>query len=213
MRIQRRKLLALLGASTISNLALSQGRIPIADAHNHLGLLRRNADVVPRMATIMRDSGVNLLSWTIVPDAPFLRVTSSGVEQGRQIRPGELASSFERQFSAAKARIDDKAITVVRTMEDLQRASEGNPCVVLTSEGADFLGMVGPHLLRGDGRKTDAVGNGRVDAQLQCPIPNPVMARLDAAHDFRVLPYAPGDLEAVMAKNPVYRRAVIICIG
>ena len=55
----------------------------------------------------------------------------------------------------------------------------------------------------------DALGRGEVDAQLQCPIPNPVMARLDAAYDLRVVPYAPGDLEKVMAKNPVYRRATM----
>ena len=55
----------------------------------------------------------------------------------------------------------------------------------------------------------DAVGRGDVDAQLQCPIPNPVMTRLDAAYEYRVLPYAPGDLETVMAKNPIYRRAIM----
>lgn len=55
----------------------------------------------------------------------------------------------------------------------------------------------------------EALGRGDIDAQLQCPIPNPVMTALDAKHDFRVLPYAPGDLETVMAKNTVYRRAVM----
>jgi TRAP transporter TAXI family solute receptor len=55
----------------------------------------------------------------------------------------------------------------------------------------------------------DALGRGEVDAQLQCPIPNPAMSRLDAAYDFRVVPYAPADLEKVMARNPVYRPATM----
>ena len=55
----------------------------------------------------------------------------------------------------------------------------------------------------------EALGRGEIDAQLQCPIPNPVMTALDAKHDFRVLLYAPGDLETVMAKNAIYRRAIM----
>lgn len=55
----------------------------------------------------------------------------------------------------------------------------------------------------------EMVARGAADAQLQCPIPNPTMAKLDAAHDFKVLGYAPGDLEKVLAKHAVYRRAVM----
>ena len=55
----------------------------------------------------------------------------------------------------------------------------------------------------------EALACGEVDAQLQCPIPNPVMTDLDARYDFRVLPYAPGDLETVMAKHSIYRRTVM----
>ncbi len=46
---------------------------------------------------------------------------------------------------------------------------------------------------------------GEVDAQLQCPIPNPEMTSLDSRCDLRVLPYAPRDLEAVIAAVPWYR--------
>ena len=45
---------------------------------------------------------------------------------------------------------------------------------------------------------------GDVDAQLQCPIPNPEMTSLDARCDLRVLPYAQGDLVIVMAAVPWY---------
>jgi membrane dipeptidase len=137
--MQRRKLLAFFGLSSICSISTPQGRIPIADAHNHLGLLRRNTDAVPKLATLMRESGVNLLSWSIVPDAPFLRFSSSGVEQGRSINAGELAASFDRQIGNAKGGIIGNGVTIVRTVQDLEKSSNGEPCVVLTTEGADFL--------------------------------------------------------------------------
>lgn len=48
-----------------------------------------------------------------------------------------------------------------------------------------------------------------VDAQLQCPIPNQVMTELDRRIDIRVLDYAPGQLDAILAAVPYYRRAVM----
>ena len=137
--MQRRELLAWWGLSTIAPMSFAQSKVPIADAHNHLGLLRRNTDAIPKLGSLMRDSGVHLLSWSIVPDAPFLRVSSTGVEQARTINAGELATSFERQMSKVKSGIEGNGVTLVRTVEDLQKATNGEPCVVLTSEGADFL--------------------------------------------------------------------------
>lgn len=137
--MQRRELLAFFGLSSIGVTGSAQSRVPIADAHNHLGLLRRNTDSVPKLASLMRDSGVNLLSWTVVPDAPFLRLSFSGIEQSRPINPGELGASFDRQIGNAKGGIIGNGITIVKTVEDLEKAAQGEPCVVLTTEGADFL--------------------------------------------------------------------------
>ena len=55
----------------------------------------------------------------------------------------------------------------------------------------------------------EALRKGEIDAQLQCPIPNRVMTALDAGFDLRVLDYAPGGLETVMAKNAVYGTAIM----
>lgn len=55
----------------------------------------------------------------------------------------------------------------------------------------------------------EALANGGIDAQLQCPIPNKVMTALDEAVSLRVLPYAPGELEIVLARNSVYSRATM----
>jgi uncharacterized protein len=50
---------------------------------------------------------------------------------------------------------------------------------------------------------------GEVDAQLQCPIPNAVMSDLDRRMALRVLPYADGELAAVLQAVPYYRRTVM----
>jgi uncharacterized protein len=51
----------------------------------------------------------------------------------------------------------------------------------------------------------DALANGEVDAQFQCPIPNKVMTELSERIAVRVLPYAPGDLAALMKAVSYYR--------
>jgi TRAP transporter TAXI family solute receptor len=73
--------------------------------------------------------------------------------------------------------------------------------------GLSFTDFTPVYLDLADGAKAIAAGD--VDAQLQCPIPNKVMTALDNATDLRVVPYAPGDLEIVLAKNEVYRRAMM----
>jgi uncharacterized protein len=54
-----------------------------------------------------------------------------------------------------------------------------------------------------------ALAAGEVDAQLQCPIPNAVMTALAERIALKVLPYGPGELDAVLAAVPYYRRTVI----
>lgn len=137
--MQRRTLLAFFGLPALHPLAHAQDKVPIADAHNHLGLLRKNADAVPRLGSLMRESGVHLLSWAIVPDAPFLKFSASGAEQARKILPGELSTSFERQIGNASAGLRGAGVSIVRTLQDLDKAARGEPFAVLTTEGADFL--------------------------------------------------------------------------
>jgi TRAP transporter TAXI family solute receptor len=52
----------------------------------------------------------------------------------------------------------------------------------------------------------EALANGEVDAQLQCPIPNTVMTALDERVPLRVLRYGTNQLETILAKVPFYRR-------
>ena len=65
-----------------------------------------------------------------------------------------------------------------------------------------------PHYL-GFADGAEALRNGEIDAQWQCPIPNPVMTDLANSTDVRVLEYAPGQLEQVLDNVEFYRRAVM----
>jgi uncharacterized protein len=51
----------------------------------------------------------------------------------------------------------------------------------------------------------DALISGSIDAQFQPPIPNRVMSELSQRADIRVVPYAQGEIEKVLAAVPFYR--------
>jgi len=55
----------------------------------------------------------------------------------------------------------------------------------------------------------EALAAGEIDAQLQCPIPNPVMTGLAQRIAVRVLSYQRDELERVMQAVPFYRRTVM----
>jgi uncharacterized protein len=55
----------------------------------------------------------------------------------------------------------------------------------------------------------DALAKSEVDAQFQCPIPNKVMTDLAARVDLRVLPFAAGELDALVTAVPYYRATIM----
>jgi len=55
----------------------------------------------------------------------------------------------------------------------------------------------------------EALIAGRVDAQFQCPIPNKVMTDLSQREDVKVIPYAAGQIEQILARVPFYRPVVM----
>ena len=137
--MKRRDVLLTLAGIPFFGFSNAQSRVPISDAHNHLGLLRKNTEAVFKLGGLMTEAGVSLLSWAVVPDAPFLRASSNGIEQGRSIASGDLKASFDRQLSNAISGLLGNGANIVKTVADLDKAANGIPHVVLTSEGADFL--------------------------------------------------------------------------
>jgi membrane dipeptidase len=137
--MKRRSFLAGTFIAALPTANFGQGLIPIADAHNHLGLLRRNTESILVLGQLMKDSGISLLSWTVVPDGPFLGICSGGICQVRTANKGDLRASFDRQLGGALRALSVNGVKVVKRVEDLQQAATGEPYVCLTSEGADFL--------------------------------------------------------------------------
>ncbi|HEY7557319.1 MAG TPA: TAXI family TRAP transporter solute-binding subunit [Candidatus Binatia bacterium] len=69
--------------------------------------------------------------------------------------------------------------------------------------GLSFDSFVPVHATFAEG--ADALIAGKIDAQFQPPIPNKVMTDLSQRADVRVVPYARGQLERVLAEIPYYR--------
>ena len=69
--------------------------------------------------------------------------------------------------------------------------------------GLSFADFTAVHMSFVEG--ADALIAGKIDAQFQPPIPNKLMTHLSERCDVRVVPYAPGQLENVLAQVPFYR--------
>lgn len=108
----------------------------------------------------------------------------------------------------------DSDLTRVRDMKG-RRVSVGlaqsgmtqHAHVILKSLGMTIGDITAHHLDFKHGG--DALAAGEVDAQFQCPIPNPIISALDATCDLRVLEHDPADLEKILAEVPFYKRAVM----
>ena len=90
----------------------------------------------------------------------------------------------------------------------LRTSGMAQHAVVILAALGIAMNDVAPHYLD-FAEGAQAVADGAVDAQLQCPIPNKVMTELSERADIRVLPYPAGQLETVLAAVPYYRRTVM----
>ena len=73
--------------------------------------------------------------------------------------------------------------------------------------GLSFADITAVHLDFAAG--ADALAQGAVDAQLQCPIPNQVMTDLAERVDLQLIPYAAGEMERVLRAVPFYRPTIV----
>ena len=103
----------------------------------------------------------------------------------------------------------------LRTVDDLRgkRVSIGPAGSGMAQHVTTMFGVLGigfesfepVHLNFRDG--ADALAEGGIDAQFQCPIPNKVMTRLAERADIRVLDYGAGQLETLLERVGFYRQA------
>ena len=118
--------------------ARAQQPVAIADMHSHYGLIERSLDS-SGLAEEMRRQRVAFIAWKAVPDGPYLRMTPSGVEPASVPPPGGLADALTRQLGSIRSYIDAKKLVTVLTPADVDRCMAGEPGILLSSEGADFL--------------------------------------------------------------------------
>ena len=138
--MNRRNLLATSSLFFIGEV-FPQSKTFIADSHNHYGIaLRRETDIKNTLGTKMKEAGVSLLSWSIIPDGPFLGFSLfSGIYQKKKPESGNLLKSFDKQIDVIEEALKVNGVKLVKSIEDLDLAKKGEPHVVLNCEGADFL--------------------------------------------------------------------------
>ncbi len=95
-----------------------------------------------------------------------------------------------------------------------RRVAVGAQMSGMTQHAASIFGALGmrldivPHYLD-FAAGAEALARGEVDAQLQCPVPNPLMTELSARIPLRVLPYEEGQIDQLLAAVPHYRSTVL----
>ena len=118
--------------------AHAQQAVPISDMHSHYGLLSRKLDS-SGLAEEMRAQRVAFIAWKAIPDARWLRLTPTGVEPAGTPEPGALNAAFSRQLEAIRNYIAANKLLTVLTAADVDRCIAGEPGILISSEGADFV--------------------------------------------------------------------------
>ena len=113
-------------------LARAQQRVPIADVHSHYGMVTRRQLAESGFADDLRNNGVVLVAWKLVADGPWLRSTSTGIEQASEPRPGALAEFFNRSL----ARMDPKKGSSCSADHALQRGQGPSASHVAPARGS-----------------------------------------------------------------------------
>src|SRR5215831_1672521 len=111
---------------------------PIADAHDHIGLISPQM-LRESLRKQMQESGVTLLSWNIVGDARWIARTSRGIEQVRVPASGTQAPYFREKLDAMRAYLAKDGLPFVESPADIEAARSGVPRVVIAVEGAAFV--------------------------------------------------------------------------
>jgi TRAP transporter TAXI family solute receptor len=110
-----------------------------------------------------------------------------------------------------------RAEAIIRTVSDLngKRVAVGTRGSGMVQHAHNIFGALGLSFSEFSpvyldfAAGAEALAKGEVDAQFQCPIPNAVMTDLTERVAVRVLPYGPGELEAVLQAVPYYRPTVM----
>jgi membrane dipeptidase len=108
--------------------------------HSHYGLITRPL-ATSGLADELRNQRVALMAWKLVSDGSWIRPSKTGIEVFRTPEPGQLTATFNTRITRMKAYLHEQRLKTVLTAADVDAciAANGEPGIVLASEGAHFL--------------------------------------------------------------------------
>src|SRR5437899_408579 len=112
------------------------------DIHSHAGNLTRASygrDTLLDVASPMRKGGMSVICLAIVADSPIIQLLSGRLRPSREPKPGELYDWSKTTFAKLHELARGQSMPIIRTAAELRAARAGQPSVLVTSEGADFL--------------------------------------------------------------------------
>jgi len=140
--VTRRSVLAASPLFCLPVPAAAQSDGTAVDIHSHAGNLIRASygrESLLDVAGPMRKGGLSVICLAIVADSPVIHVSSGRLRPGRNPRGGELYDFSKTQFGKLHELARSQSMTIVKTAADLRAARSGQPSIIVTSEGGDFL--------------------------------------------------------------------------
>lgn len=128
-----------LALAGMSRSATADEPIFIGDMHAHF-FLRDGRHKTTPIGESMAKAKATLVSWSISGDALWI-----GEEKGRGFvqksipKAGETFGYFQRELQRIKTLVAEQKLRIVRNGRDVERALKGEPHVVLSVEGANFI--------------------------------------------------------------------------
>ena len=202
-----------IGTAESNSTFLSQG-------HALKTVLERNAALCPVEVSVSKTASVENANRLAAGDIDFGFMASNWIGRARKGEPpfaDKIALRMVAPMNAGPLFFIARADSALHSTADLrgrqlavgaERSGMAQHArVILGALGLSFDDVVPAYLDFAAG--ADALARGDIDAQLQCPIPNPVMTALADRVAIRVLPYPPGDLDKVLGAVPFYRRVTM----
>ena len=114
--------------------------ILISDTHSHIALR-----MGPGSGTCMRcgltESGVSLMSWALGADGPFIqRMPNGSMQVNFKPSVDQLREAYARMLGGMQRRIRGENLRLALNPEHVDLALQGQLHIVLSTEGAHFLG-------------------------------------------------------------------------
>lgn len=112
--------------------------ILISDTHSHIDMRMGPGTC---MACGLTESGVSLMSWALVADGPFIqRMPNGSIQVNSKPSPDLLREAYTRLLGRMQRRIRGENLRLVLNPEHVDLALQGQLHIVLSTEGAHFLG-------------------------------------------------------------------------